>query len=139
VRCIPGEINQVILNILVNAAQAIEESLPDPPDRKGTITVRTRLQDKRVHIIVGDSGKGIPEELQTRIFDPFFTTKDVGKGTGQGLTIAYNIIVNRHGGKLYFESTPEQGTAFHILLPVNGCDPADLPEEPRQKVPGFIQ
>lgn len=126
IRCIPGEINQVILNILVNAAQAIEEILPSNPSEKGRITITTQREEEFIRIDFRDTGAGIPDAVKSRIFDPFFTTKEVGKGTGQGLTIAYNIVVNRHSGKLLFESEPGRGTTFSVLLPAVGCKQDDL-------------
>ncbi|MDD2236890.1 MAG: PAS domain S-box protein [Kiritimatiellae bacterium] len=118
IRCIPGEINQVILNILVNAAQAIEETLPPNPEKKGRITITTRRQNEYVCIEFQDTGGGMSAGVKSRIFDPFFTTKEVGRGTGQGLTIVYNIVVNRHGGRLWVESEPGSGALFRVLLPV---------------------
>lgn len=114
VECDLGDINQVLLNLLVNAAHAIEEK----SDEKGTITVRTRLRDNRVIIEVSDTGCGIPSEAEGNVFDPFFTTKEVGKGTGQGLAIAHTIICEKHCGQLTFDSSPERGTTFYIELPV---------------------
>ncbi len=125
IRCIPGEINQVILNIVVNAAQSIEEVLSPNPSEKGRITISTRQEGDFVRMEFRDTGGGIPETVKSRIFDPFFTTKEVGRGTGQGLTIAYNIVVNRHGGKLLFESDPGQGATFIVLLPLGGQTPND--------------
>ena len=136
IRCIPGEINQVILNIIVNAAQAVDEALGKSPDSKGTITIRTAQQDNQIRIDIGDTGCGISDELKSRIFDPFFTTKEVGKGTGQGLTIAYNIVVNRHGGTISFASIPDQGTTVTILLPVEGIEEEDS-SLPRTHTRGF--
>jgi two-component system, NtrC family, sensor kinase len=83
------------------------------------ITVRTRTADNQIVIEVQDTGCGIPHEIRNRIFDPFFTTKDVGKGTGQGLAICYNIVVNLHHGTLDVESTPDIGTCFIVTLPLS--------------------
>jgi PAS domain S-box-containing protein len=116
VQCHAGELNQVILNLVVNASHAIAELVGDS-GRKGVIRVSTRLDGDSVLISVADTGAGIPENIRHRIFEPFFTTKDVGRGTGQGLAIAHNIIVNRHGGAIDFESTVGKGTVFHVHLP----------------------
>jgi two-component system, NtrC family, sensor kinase len=112
-----GEINQVLLNILVNAAQAIESQ---KRSEKGLIEIETSLRGDRVVIAIEDDGPGIPEAIRTRIFDPFFTTKEPGKGTGLGLSISYDIIVAKHGGKLKVESKPGKGTIFTLELPVGG-------------------
>ena len=111
-----SELNQVFLNLIVNAAHAIAEARTDE-DPKGTISVSTREVDDLVEIQIADTGCGIPEDLQRRVFDPFFTTKDVGKGTGQGLAIAHSIVVDAHGGTISLKSAPGQGTAFMIRLP----------------------
>ncbi len=116
IRARGNEINQVILNILMNAAQAIGEQ---KRSEKGTITISTYENDGIVTCIIEDDGPGIPEEIQLKIFDPFFTTKAPGKGTGLGLSISYDIIVTKHGGALRVESKPGQGTKFFIELPVN--------------------
>jgi len=116
--CQIDEINQVILNMIVNAAQAIQEVLPKDFMKKGRIRIATRaIKDKAV-ITIQDTGNGIPEEICGRIFDPFFTTKGVGKGTGQGLSIAHNIIVKKHGGSISVASKVGEGTTFTIELPV---------------------
>lgn len=118
VKCYPAEINQVILNLIVNAAHAIEEKMDLIGDRaKGTITLRTRSDEKYVRIEIQDSGVGIKKEIQARIFEPFFTTKGVGKGTGQGLAMAYNCIQQKHKGKISFESNEGEGSKFIIELP----------------------
>jgi signal transduction histidine kinase len=119
VSCYAGEINQVVLNLIVNAAHAIGDVV-EGTSAKGVISVRTRVLDDHVEIAVGDTGKGIPPEVRARIFDPFFTTKEVGKGTGQGLAIARTVIVEKHGGTLHFETEMDKGTTFFIRLPVNG-------------------
>ena len=119
VACLPGEFNQVILNIIVNAAHAIAHALGDGSENKGTITVQTRRDGEWVEIRIGDTGSGIPEEVRGRIFDPFFTTKEVGRGTGQGLAIAHNVIVEKHGGTLTFETDMGKGTTFIIRIPIS--------------------
>jgi signal transduction histidine kinase len=118
VPCLPGEFNQVILNLVVNAAQAIGESLRGLNGATGTITISTALVGNRVEIRVQDTGGGIPEGIRDRVFDPFFTTKPVGKGTGQGLAIARAVIVDKHGGNIRFESAPGRGTTFIVELPI---------------------
>ena len=117
VRGIAGEINQVILNLIVNAAHAISD-LQNAPGEKGRIHIQTRQDDGFAEIRVSDTGWGIPEAIQSRVFDPFFTTKPVGKGTGQGLALAYAIIVKKHNGTIHVESKPGQGTTFIIRLPL---------------------
>ena len=118
VLCLPGEFNQVILNLIVNAAHSIAEALAGGTGKKGTITVATRNQGDNAEIRITDTGTGIPEEIRSRIFDPFFTTKDVGKGTGQGLAIAHSVIVDKHGGAIHFETAMGRGTSFVISLPI---------------------
>ncbi|MDX1480568.1 MAG: MHYT domain-containing protein [Woeseiaceae bacterium] len=118
VMCYQQEINQVILNLIVNAAHAIESAVGRQPDTKGRIRITTRALDGRVEIRIADSGCGIPPEIRDRIFEPFFTTKDVGKGTGQGLAMAYSTIVDKHDGSLTVDSTPGKGTTFVIRLPL---------------------
>lgn len=115
---VPGDINQVILNVLVNAAQAISEVVEGGSLGKGKIWISTRQDDSWVEIRIRDTGKGIPVEIRPRIFDPFFTTKEVGKGSGQGLAISYRAIVERHHGTITFETEIDQGTTFIIHLPV---------------------
>lgn len=121
VPCMPGELNQVILNLIVNAADAIAEVAGDESGELGTITISTLLNQDCVEIRVSDTGTGIPEEIQNRIFDPFFTTKEVGKGSGQGLSIAHSVIENKHGGRLTFETETGKGTTFIVSLPVESA------------------
>jgi two-component system, NtrC family, sensor kinase len=116
--CFLGEINQVILNLLVNASHAISDVVKDSGNL-GRLDVRTRLDGKDVEISISDTGTGIPESARDKIFDPFFTTKEVGKGTGQGLSISRSVIVNKHGGTLRFESECGKGTTFFIRLPIS--------------------
>jgi len=124
VNCFAGEINQVVLNLIVNAAHAIGDVVRDAQTngmpRKGLITVSTRVLDGSIEIAIGDTGKGIPVDVRSRIFDPFFTTKEVGKGTGQGLAIARAVVVDKHGGTLHFETEVGRGTTFFIRLPIDG-------------------
>jgi PAS domain S-box-containing protein len=117
--CLPGEINQVFLNIIVNAANAIQDVVGDKSSmHKGTITIRTRHDQDWVEIRISDTGTGIPKAIRNRIFEPFFTTKEVGKGTGQGLAIAYDIVEVKHRGTLTFETKMGVGTTFVIRLPI---------------------
>ena len=120
VLCVPSQINQVFLNIIVNAAHAIGEGIPDNSGEIGLITVSTRRLGSHVEIRITDTGPGIPEEIKNRIFEPFFTTKPPGKGTGQGLAIAHSIIVDNHRGSLAVESKPGHGAAFIMTLPTDG-------------------
>jgi signal transduction histidine kinase len=117
VPCHLGEINQVILNLIVNAAHAIADTVEGTGER-GIIRVRTRRDGEAVEVSIGDSGTGIPEAVRDKIFEPFFTTKAVGIGTGQGLAIARSVIVKKHGGSLRFESECGKGTTFFIRLPL---------------------
>jgi len=116
--CNIGEINQVLLNLLINAAHAIADGKKET-DQKGIIRIRTSLEDDAVLISISDSGCGIPKSIRERIFDPFFTTKEVGRGTGQGLAIARSVVV-RHGGTINFTSEPGKGTTFCVRLPLSG-------------------
>jgi two-component system, NtrC family, sensor kinase len=115
VSCLPGEFNQVILNVVVNAAHAIADRMGE--NGKGVIGVSTRRQGDRVEIRISDNGTGIPEAARGRIFDPFFTTKEVGRGTGQGLAIARSVVVDKHHGEIFFETEMGKGTTFVIRLP----------------------
>ena len=110
-----SEIGQVFLNLILNAAQAIEDVVRRTRQR-GTITIATFRDGGDVVFSITDTGGGIPEHVRARIFEPFFTTKDVGRGTGQGLAIA-RAVVDRHGGTLTFESEWERGTTFVVRLP----------------------
>ncbi len=112
----PHDLNQVFLNLIVNAAHAIREKV-DGTDEKGLITVKAAMKDNDVEVKIEDTGTGIPEKHQNRVFDQFFTTKPVGRGTGQGLAIAYSIVVNRHRGSITFETQPGKGTVFIVRLP----------------------
>ncbi|TVR81987.1 MAG: PAS domain S-box protein [Rhodospirillales bacterium] len=121
VPCLPGDLSQVFLNLIVNAAHAIAAKNGKPAahdDSKGRITIATRQDGDWVEVRISDTGTGVPEAIQRRIFDPFFTTKEIGKGTGQGLTIARDIVVMKHEGVLTFETTPGHGTTFIVRLPV---------------------
>lgn len=115
--CFPGDLNQAILNLIVNAAQAISEHPKE--NERGKITVRTRATETHVEISIEDNGPGMGKDVRDRIFDPFFTTKPVGKGTGQGLAITYSVVVERHDGTVHVESELGKGTTFVIRLPIN--------------------
>jgi signal transduction histidine kinase len=119
VPCFLGDINQVALNLLVNAAHAVADVV-NKVGGKGKICVRTRHEGDEVVVSISDSGTGIPEKIRERIFDPFFTTKGVGKGTGQGLALAHSVVVKKHGGSLSFETETGKGTTFHVRLPLHG-------------------
>lgn len=118
VTCLPGEFNQVILNIITNAAHAITGKVKHDSGARESISISTRCDDGWVEIRISDTGTGIPDEIRSKVFNPFFTTKDVGKGTGQGLAIAYDVIVKKHDGTINFETEMGKGTTFIIRLPV---------------------
>lgn len=118
VPCHQGELNQVILNMIVNAAHAIADVVRDNTGEKGAITISTRKSGKWAEILIRDTGVGIPEEIRSKIFDPFFTTKEVGRGTGQGLNIVHSVIVDKHGGTIDVESEVGKGSSFTIRLPL---------------------
>jgi PAS domain S-box-containing protein len=119
VPCFRAELNQVILNMIVNAAHAVAEVNRDKPDRKGTIRISTRHQGNRAEIQIQDTGAGIPKEIRHKVFDLFFTTKEPGKGTGQGLAIAHSVIVEKHKGTITLESQVQKGTTFILSLPLD--------------------
>ncbi len=127
VPCLPGEFNQVILNLIVNAAHAIADVVGKTGTAKGLITASTRRDDGWVEVRIQDTGTGIPETARPRMFEPFFTTKGVGKGTGQGLAIAHTVIVKKHGGTIYFETETGKGTTFIIRLPLTSTKPEARP------------
>jgi signal transduction histidine kinase len=123
VPCLPGQLNQVILNLLVNAGHAIADVVGDGMSGRGCIRVSTRRVDHWAEIRISDTGAGIPAHIREHVFEPFFTTKQAGKGTGQGLAIAHTVVVNRHGGTIHFESEPGRGTTFIVRLPLASPDP----------------
>lgn len=113
--CHPQQLNQVFLNLIVNAAQSI--AVQNRED-KGTIKIKTYHEGENVYCEFSDDGAGVPEEIQARIFEPFFTTKEAGKGTGLGLSISYDIVVHKHNGTLSIKSDKENGTTFYVCLPI---------------------
>ncbi|BAY27715.1 response regulator receiver sensor signal transduction histidine kinase [Calothrix sp. NIES-2100] len=116
VECYPSQINQVVMNLLSNAIDALEESRVNSTPK---ITIRTCVTNNNwITIAIADNGIGISEEIRSQLFDPFFTTKPIGKGTGLGLSISYQIITQKHNGKIYCYSTPGQGTEFIVEIPV---------------------
>ncbi len=117
--CHPGEISQVLLNLIVNAAHAIGERVGNS-GQKGRITVAASASHGHIELRVSDDGAGIPEHVRDRIFEPFFTTKEVGRGTGQGLSVAYKVA-HHHGGSIGFDSTVSVGTTFWLRLPMAGA------------------
>jgi PAS domain S-box-containing protein len=122
VPCHLGDLNQVFLNLLINAAHAIGDVVKGTP-KKGRIEVRTRRDGDRIEVAFSDTGTGVPETIRDKIFDPFFTTKEVGRGTGQGLALARAVIVEKHGGTLTFDTEMGKGTTFYIRLPLEGGEP----------------
>jgi two-component system NtrC family sensor kinase len=118
VPCLRDELNQVILNLIVNASDAIAERTQLDASGLGQITIRTRRVDGCAQISIADNGSGMPEHVRARVFEPFFTTKAIGKGTGQGLAIAYSVVTDKHGGKIRLESELGRGTTFYIELPL---------------------
>jgi PAS domain S-box-containing protein len=119
VTCYANDVNQVVLNLIVNAAHAIADAVGGTP-RRGTIAVTTRVDGGDIVISVRDTGCGIPEGIRARIFEPFFTTKEVGKGTGQGLALAWRVVKEKHHGELTFDTKTGEGTTFHVRLPIAG-------------------
>lgn len=116
-RCIPAQLNQVFLNLLINAAQAIEG--------RGNIAVRTGFSADEVWVEIEDDGQGMSESVRQRIFEPFYTTKPIGKGTGLGLSMAFDIVEKRHGGRIEVKSTPDVGSTFRVSLPRQPLSDAD--------------
>ena len=124
IECYPGQFNQVTMNVLANAIDALEsanakDSHRALPKKPSQITIRTSLVDSDwIQISISDTGIGMPESVRKRIFDPFFTTKSIGQGTGMGMPISYQIVIERHGGKFDCCSTPGEGTEFVIQVPI---------------------
>ncbi|MFH1749254.1 MAG: ATP-binding protein [Planctomycetota bacterium] len=130
VPCLAGEFNQVILNIVINAAHAIAGVVGENTGEKGTITIATRQDGGWAEIRISDTGTGIPAEHRSKVFDHFFTTKEVGKGTGQGLAIAHAVVAEKHGGTITLETEMGQGTTFIIRLPIEHkpATPKEMPQ-----------
>ncbi|MDD4626282.1 MAG: PAS domain S-box protein [Syntrophomonas sp.] len=120
IRMVVNQINQVLLNMIVNASHSIQDAIEKGLYLKGKITISSQKNESYVEILISDNGMGIPAAITNKIFDPFFTTKEVGKGTGQGLAISHDIIVNKHNGSIELESEVGQGTTFYIRLPIEG-------------------
>lgn len=133
VECYAGQLNQVFMNLLSNAIDALHQKNSDSSDDGSekfhpTITIRTQVvESHRVEISIKDNGSGVPQSVIAKIFDPFFTTKDVGEGTGLGLSISYQIVVEKHGGQFHCISAPGQGAEFLIEIPVRQSERAQLP------------
>ena len=115
IMCVPSEITQVLINLIINAFHAIKDG---PSAQRGCIDLRTRLLGSLVEIQISDNGVGINEKIKNNIFDPFFSTKEVGRGTGQGLSISHDIVVNKHSGEIVFETVEGSGTTFFVRLPI---------------------
>jgi two-component system NtrC family sensor kinase len=115
VMCHLGDLNQVFLNMIVNAADAIEEK-----GERGEIRILSRVDGEHVEIQISDTGAGVPDRIRLKVFDPFFTTKDVGRGTGQGLALARAVVQDKHDGVISLRSQVGVGTTFTIRLPVGG-------------------
>jgi signal transduction histidine kinase len=133
VACVAGELSQVFLNLIVNAADAVMDTVNGNRGQKGTIWITSKREGEFVEVRVSDSGIGIPAAIQPKIFDPFFTTKDIGRGSGQGLAIAHAIVVQKHHGHIDFETALGAGTTFIVRLPIepvngNRIDPAHSSE-----------
>ncbi|HZR32054.1 MAG TPA: PAS domain S-box protein [Terriglobales bacterium] len=116
--CLPDDMNQVFLHLIINAAHAIQDTGRDGESVKGTLTVRTRRGPDYVEVQVQDNGTGIPQEISHHIFEPFFTTKAVNRGSGQGLPLAHDVVVNKHGGQIWFETEVGKGTTFFVRIPL---------------------
>ncbi len=118
VECYSDELNQVFLNLIVNATHAIVDASTQQAHHRGKLTIRTRQIEQDVQIEIQDNGRGIPLAVRARVFDPFFTTKQVGQGTGQGLTICHEIVVQKHHGSIWFDTEVDKGTTFFIKIPI---------------------
>ncbi len=136
---LPSELNQAFLNIIVNAAHAIGDRVAKGKgDDKGLISVKTVEKPDCVEVVIEDNGGGIPANARERVFEPFFTTKDVGKGTGQGLAIAHSVIVQKHGGKLWFDVEEDVGTKFTIQIPRVSATEQEERDPPVEPIVQFV-
>jgi len=122
ITCLPSEISQCIVNLVVNAGHAIADATPSGDD-KGLITVKTKLEEETVEIRISDTGGGIPAEVQPKIFEFLFTTKEFGRGTGQGLSLVQRVICDHHGGEISFQTEAGKGTTFTIVIPIAQQEP----------------
>jgi signal transduction histidine kinase len=127
VECYPGQLNQVFMNLIANAIDALEErdrqrSMEQMQARPSQITITTERSDDWAIVRITDNGPGIPQEVQQRLFDPFYTTKPVGKGTGLGLSISYQIVAEKHGGTITCTSSPGHGSTFMVSIPLRQLD-----------------
>ena len=118
VPCVPGDLSQIVLHLIVNAAHAVSDAVGDGSRGKGAISILTRYDDDGATIRIEDTGVGIPDAIRERIFEPSFTTREVGEGTGQGLAIVRSLVVDKHGGSITFDTTPGEGTTFLLRLPL---------------------
>jgi signal transduction histidine kinase len=125
VPCLAGEFNQVILNLVTNAAHAIADKNGNSGQTLGKITICTRREDDWAEVQIEDTGCGVPERHRSRVFELFFTTKEAGRGTGQGLALAHTIIVKKHGGQIWFQSEEGKGTTFFVRLPLGNAGKAE--------------
>ena len=126
VPCLAGEFNQVILNLVTNAAHAISDKNGNSGQMLGQITIRTRREENWAEVQIEDTGCGVPESNRSRVFELFFTTKEVGRGTGQGLALAHTIIVKKHGGQIWFQSEEGRGTTFFVRLPLGKVEVGEM-------------
>ena len=138
VECVAGELSQVFLNLIVNAADAIGDCLKERQGKKGLITISTRQAGDWVEVRVTDTGTGIPPAVRSKIFDPFFTTKDVGRGSGQGLAIAYATVVRKHNGTIEFDTAMGTGTTFIVKLPIQASRENGIQEGETELAPADI-
>ena len=136
VPCLAGEFNQVILNLVTNAAHAISDKNGSNGQKLEKITIRTRRVEEWAEVQIEDTGCGVPERNRSRVFELFFTTKEVGRGTGQGLALAHTIIVKKHGGQIWFQSEEGKGTTFFVRLPLGKAGKGEeiVPVGEKQKV-----
>jgi signal transduction histidine kinase len=126
IQCFAGQMNQVFMNLLGNAIDALEECFQKELCPNPLIRISSEQVNENVIIRITDNGSGIPEAIESRLFDPFFTTKPVGQGTGMGLSISYQIITGKHGGSLQCISSPGQGAEFVIAIPIRAMNSVQL-------------